>query len=118
WSSISTGGWRFFTGLRKSRSARGSAQARPQRGFRRPPDMRIAIVTDAWAPQINGVVRTLTATVGELMRRGHTVAVIAPDQFRTVPCPTYPEIRLALAGSGAVGRRIESVAADAIHIAT
>lgn len=80
--------------------------------------MRIAIVTDAWLPQVNGVVRTLTATVGELTRRGHTVAVIAPDQFRTVPCPTYPEIRLALASSGAVGRRIERVAPDAIHIAT
>ena len=80
--------------------------------------MRIAIVTDAWLPQVNGVVRTLTATVGELMRRGHTVAVIAPDQFRTVPCPTYPEIRLALASSRAVGGRIEGFAPDAVHIAT
>ena len=80
--------------------------------------MRIAIVTDAWLPQVNGVVRTLTATVGELMRRGHTVAVVTPDQFRTVPCPTYPEIRLALAGPRQVGRRIERFEPDAIHIAT
>ena len=80
--------------------------------------MRIALVTDAWLPQVNGVVRTLTATVGELTRRGHTVAVTAPDQFRTVPCPTYPEIRLALAGPREVGRRIEGFAPDAVHIAT
>ncbi|MGX7896117.1 glycosyltransferase family 4 protein [Tsuneonella sp. HG222] len=80
--------------------------------------MRIAIVTDAWLPQVNGVVRTLTATVGELTRRGHTVAVLAPDQFRTVPCPTYPEIRLALAGARELGERIEGFSADAVHIAT
>lgn len=80
--------------------------------------MRIALVTDAWLPQMNGVVRTLTSTVGELTRRGHTVAVIAPDQFRTLPCPTYPEIRLALASSRAIGRRIERFAPDAVHVAT
>ncbi|WP_305097543.1 glycosyltransferase family 4 protein [Croceibacterium aestuarii] len=80
--------------------------------------MRIALVTDAWVPQVNGVVRTLTATVGELTRRGHTVAVIAPDQFRTVPCPTYPEIRLAIAGAREVGLRLQRFAPDAVHIAT
>lgn len=90
----------------------------PPKVSRKPPDMRIALVTDAWLPQVNGVVRTLTATVGELARRGHTVAVIAPDQFRTVACPTYPEIRLALAGSRAVGHRLEEFAPDAVHIAT
>ncbi|MXO60536.1 glycosyltransferase [Altererythrobacter salegens] len=80
--------------------------------------MRIALVTDAWLPQVNGVVRTLMATVGELTRRGHTVAVIAPDQFRSVPCPTYPEIRLALAGARAVGLRLDQFAPDAVHLAT
>ena len=46
--------------------------------------MRIALVTDAWLPQVNGVVRTLTAITGEVIRRGHAVEVIAPDQFRNV----------------------------------
>ena len=60
--------------------------------------MRILIVTDAWEPQVNGVVRTLQATVGELRAAGHEVGVISPDLFRSLPCPSYPEIRLALAG--------------------
>lgn len=80
--------------------------------------MRIALVTDAWAPQVNGVVRTLGAITGELRRRGHEVEVISPDLFRSLPCPTYPEIRLALASRRAVGARIEAFAPDAVHIAT
>jgi glycosyltransferase involved in cell wall biosynthesis len=80
--------------------------------------MRIALVTDAWAPQLNGVVRTLTAMCGELGRRGHQAEVISPDLFRSLPCPTYPEIRLALAGSHAVGRRLERFEPDAIHVST
>ena len=79
---------------------------------------RIAIVTDAWAPQMNGVVRTLAATVKRLQALGHTVEVIAPDRFRSVPCPTYPEIRLALASNKGVARHIDAFAPDAIHIAT
>lgn len=80
--------------------------------------MRIAIITDAWAPQVNGVVRTLGAITGELRRRGHDVAVIAPDQFRSFACPTYPEIRLALATRRAVGARLDDFRPDAVHIAT
>jgi glycosyltransferase involved in cell wall biosynthesis len=80
--------------------------------------MRIAIVTDAWTPQVNGVVRTLQAVIAELEALGHRVLVVAPDRFRSVPCPTYPEIRLALAGSGAVGRLLAGFGADAIHLAT
>lgn len=80
--------------------------------------MRIALVTDAWLPQVNGVVRTLTAITGELMRRGHTVAVISPEQFRTIACPTYPEIRLAMVRARAIGERIEAFTPDAVHIAT
>jgi glycosyltransferase involved in cell wall biosynthesis len=80
--------------------------------------MRIAIITDAWAPQVNGVVRTLSAVARELRLRGHEVEVISPDLYRSLPCPTYPEIRLALAGRGAVGRRLERFAPDAIHIST
>ena len=80
--------------------------------------MRIAIVTDAWAPQVNGVVRTLEATRAHLLALGHQVLVIAPDAFASLPCPTYPEIRLALAGRSAVGRRLAAFAPHAIHIAT
>ena len=80
--------------------------------------MRIALVSDAWSPQVNGVVRTLTTTVAELRRQGHTVETITPDGFTTVPCPSYPEIRLALVAGGKVRRRLERFAPDAVHIAT
>lgn len=80
--------------------------------------MRIALVTDAWLPQVNGVVRTLTSVTGELRAMGHEVELIAPDRFRSFPCPTYPEIRLALAGSRTVGRLLADFAPDAIHIST
>ena len=80
--------------------------------------MRIAIATDAWMPQVNGVVRTLQAVCAELTAMGHEVCVIAPDQFRTLPCPSYPEIRLALTTHAGVGRRIAEFGAEAIHIAT
>jgi glycosyltransferase involved in cell wall biosynthesis len=80
--------------------------------------MRILIVTDAWVPQVNGVVRTLQAVRAELVKAGHRVDLIAPDQFRSVPCPTYPEIRLALPSAGSIGARIAGSAPDAIHIAT
>jgi glycosyltransferase involved in cell wall biosynthesis len=80
--------------------------------------MKLLIVTDAWHPQVNGVVRTLTRTREELERLGHQVEVIAPDQFRTVACPTYPEIRLSLLPGAKLRRLIEAAGADAIHIAT
>jgi glycosyltransferase involved in cell wall biosynthesis len=78
--------------------------------------MKILIVTDAWAPQVNGVVRTLASVRAELEAMGHQVDVISPDQFPSMPCPTYPEIRLAL--TAGVGKRIEALAPDAIHVAT
>ena len=80
--------------------------------------MRLVLVTDAWQPQINGVVRSLERVIDHLERRGDRVSVIAPSAFRTVPCPTYPEIRLAVTGAGAVERRIEQSGADCVHIAT
>ena len=80
--------------------------------------MKIAIATDAWSPQVNGVVRTLQAVSAELGTMGHEVCVIAPDQFRTLPCPSYPEIRLALTTQFGVGRRLADFGAEAIHIAT
>ncbi|HVI99154.1 MAG TPA: glycosyltransferase family 1 protein [Sphingomonas sp.] len=80
--------------------------------------MRIAIVTDAWAPQVNGVVRTLQAVRGALEAMGHEVRVVSPDLFASLPCPTYPEIRLAVASRGRVGRMLHDFAPDAIHLAT
>jgi glycosyltransferase involved in cell wall biosynthesis len=80
--------------------------------------MHIALVTDAWSPQINGVVRTLQTTMAELEALGHRVSVLEPSQFRTLPCPTYPDIRLALAWAGSLGRRLDALSPDAIHIAT
>src|SRR5512143_3127959 len=58
--------------------------------------MRILLATDAWEPQVNGVVRTLTRVVAELRAMGHVVEVITPDQFKTFPLPTYSEIKVAI----------------------
>lgn len=80
--------------------------------------MKILIVTDAWAPQVNGVVRTVRATRDELQRQGHEVEVMEPGWFRSVPCPTYPEIRLALASRAAVAQRIDAFGPEALHLAT
>src|SRR5215471_11419199 len=80
--------------------------------------MRILIVTDAWAPQINGVVRTLTRTRQELEGLGHEVRVISPDLFNNLPCPTYPEIRLAVLPGRRMTRMIDDFQPCAIHIAT
>lgn len=80
--------------------------------------MRIALVTDAWTPQINGVVRTLQSVRCELERMGHVVEVISPEQYGSLPCPTYPEIRLAVARAATIGRRIEAFLPDAVHLAT
>lgn len=80
--------------------------------------MRITVVSDAWSPQINGVVRTLTTTVAMLLDRGHAVQTITPDKFLSVPCPTYPEIRLALTTRSRVASMIEAFRPEAVHIAT
>jgi glycosyltransferase involved in cell wall biosynthesis len=80
--------------------------------------MRILVVTDAWFPQINGVVRTLSVLGEELVGLGHTVAFVTPDRFRSLPCPTYPEIRLALFPGRGVARSFAEFRPDAVHIAT
>lgn len=80
--------------------------------------MKILLVTDAWSPQINGVVFTLKQTCRELTRMGHQVEVIHPGLFRSLPCPTYPEIRLSAPMPGQIGRLIREHAPDALHIAT
>lgn len=79
---------------------------------------KIAIITDAWTPQVNGVVRTLTAVTERLRDMGHDVMVISPDQYASIPCPSYPEIRLALTTRHGVGTRLDDFAPDAVHIAT
>ncbi|MAF62443.1 MAG: alpha-mannosyltransferase [Blastomonas sp.] len=80
--------------------------------------MKIAIITDAWAPQVNGVVRTLTAVTERLRALGHELLVISPDQYASIPCPSYPEIRLALTTRFGIGARLSEFAPDAVHIAT
>ena len=80
--------------------------------------MRIALVTDAWHPQVNGVVRTLTRIKQELEGEGHEMEVVSPDRFRSLPCPTYPEIRLALFPGREVARMLDAFRSQAIHIAT
>ncbi|MBL8381155.1 MAG: glycosyltransferase family 1 protein [Burkholderiales bacterium] len=80
--------------------------------------MRILIVTDAAPPQVNGVVITLTTLARELGVLGHDVHFITPASFRTVPCPTYPEIRLALLPGAGVGRVFDQLRPEAVHIAT
>jgi len=92
--------------------------AQPPQDKAAPGAWRILIVTDAWRPQVNGVVRTLTQTTEELRRLGHQVEMISPLDFRTLPLPSYPEIRLAILPGRAVARRIEAFKPDVIHIAT
>jgi glycosyltransferase involved in cell wall biosynthesis len=80
--------------------------------------MRIAIVSDAWRPQVNGVVRTLEKTAGVLGDLGYETAVFAPERFRSLPCPTYPEIPLALFPGHKLARLLSEFTPNAIHIAT
>ncbi len=80
--------------------------------------MRIAICTDAWHPQVNGVVRSVSTTVGQLLERGHEVELITPGQFRTMPLPGYSEIRLALAPRFGTRRTLSDFAPQIVHIAT
>jgi len=80
--------------------------------------MRILLATDAWEPQVNGVVRTLARVVAELREMGDQVEVISPDQFSTFPLPTYPEIKLAVGAHEKVQEKFKSFEPEAIHIAT
>ena len=80
--------------------------------------MRVAIATDAWAPQTNGVVTTLKATVETLTRTGHQVRVISPQGMFSIPAPSYPEIRLAIWPGPHILREMRDFQPHAIHIAT
>ena len=80
--------------------------------------MRIVLATDAWHPQVNGVVRVNVQMVQALQARGHEVLVISPDGFRTYPLPSYPEIRLAWRPGKRVQQLLREFAPEAVHIAT
>lgn len=80
--------------------------------------MRILVATDAWHPQINGVVRSLEYTAREALGLGARLEFLTPQEFRTVPLPTYDEIRLSLATPRMIRRRIEAMQPDFVHVAT
>lgn len=81
-------------------------------------DMRLLIVTDAWLPQVNGVVRTHQALLSQLEKQGVTVKLLTPDLFTTIPCPSYAEIRLSLFPRRKVAQFIKEYRPNAIHIST
>ncbi len=76
------------------------------------------IVSDAWQPQVNGVVRTLATLVRELRAMGVVAEVVGPDRFRTLPCPTYPDIRLSVLPARKLAKIVTEFRPDALHIAT
>jgi len=80
--------------------------------------VRIVIVTDAWSPQVNGVVTTLMQTRDELRSLGHDVRMVTPEGRRSIPLPTYPEIRLSLFQGRRIARELNEFDPDCIHIAT
>ena len=80
--------------------------------------MKICIITDAWHPQVNGVVRTLDTLIPKLKAAGHKPVIVSPKMFRTLPCPTYPEIRLSVNIPFRLKAILQKLNPDAIHIAT
>ena len=80
--------------------------------------MKILIATDAWKPQVNGVVATLGHLAEQAAGLGAQIQFITPAEFRTLPLPNYPEVRLSLVPPGAMERRLDAIKPDAIHIAT
>jgi glycosyltransferase involved in cell wall biosynthesis len=81
-------------------------------------DRSVAMVTDAWLPQVNGVVNTLHHTRDHLTLMGCQVTMITPADYHTVPCPSYPEIRLSLHPLARLGKQLDTLQPDHIHIAT
>ncbi len=80
--------------------------------------MRVLIATDAWRPQVNGVVRTLTSLARAAATLGTEIGFLTPDGFPSLQVPTYPGLRIALPNGSEIARRIEAAAPEAIHIAT
>jgi glycosyltransferase involved in cell wall biosynthesis len=99
--------------LRRSADRRLQKLVKSARGL-----MRVLVATDAWHPQVNGVVRTLTSLARSASALGVTIDFLSPQGFPSVPVPTYPGLRLALPGAREIARRIEQSGAEAIHIAT
>ena len=93
-------------------------QPEPEALFATSAPHRILIVSDAWTPQVNGVVRTLRTVAQELRKMGKIVEVVGPERFRTLPMPSYPEIRLSVLPNRKLARIIEEFRPDALHIAT
>jgi glycosyltransferase involved in cell wall biosynthesis len=90
----------------------------PRRAARDTGPCRILIISDAWHPQVNGVVRTLATVAEELRALGDTVEVIGPDRFASIPMPGYAEIRLAVGAGRSLARIADDFAPDAVHIST
>ena len=80
--------------------------------------MRILVATDAWHPQVNGVVRTLTSLKRATAALGGDIEFLTPEGFPSMELPTYPGLRVAWPSRREIARRIEAVAPEAIHIAT
>jgi len=80
--------------------------------------LKVLVATDAWHPQVNGVVHTLGHVAREARALGAELEFLSPDQFWALPMPSYPEIRLALVGPRDVERRLDAIRPDAVHIAT
>ena len=80
--------------------------------------MKIVIITDAWKPQVNGVVNSLSKIAEGLTQKGHNVEIIGPNQFKTIACPTYPSIRLALFSKKKLKKLLFKIKPESIHIAT
>ena len=80
--------------------------------------MKVLVATDAWRPQVNGVVRTYERLAAESSVLGAEISFLTPSEFKTIPCPTYPEIQLALPGFSYLVERIGVIKPDAVHIAT
>jgi glycosyltransferase involved in cell wall biosynthesis len=95
-----------------------ASSMRPSAPSSNPRLLRLLVVSDAWHPQVNGVVRTLEWLMRESINHGIELYLLTPDQFSSISAPTYPEIRLSLALPGTVAKRIEAFNPDAIHIAT
>jgi glycosyltransferase involved in cell wall biosynthesis len=90
-------------------------------GDKRPAEsnpMKVLVATDAWRPQVNGVVRTLGSLARAAGKLGVDIEFLSPDGFWTFPVPTYPGLRLALPGRNKIAERIEAAKPDAIHLAT
>src|SRR5437867_3096850 len=120
-SRASPRSWKARTVSSRSCIGRRSPDAAPPplpRRRERRHRLRILLATDAWAPQVNGVVMTLRNTIRGLEAAGHVVETISPDRFRNIPCPTYPEIRLALHPFPRFADLAHRFEPDAVHIAT